>query len=195
MGHSSFALCLQGGGVFVVFGSNVTITSSSIYGNTASLSQGGGIRVNQGSVSLINCQVHSNQASSVRALMFKSSHRPDGRLTFCSLFLQGGGVAISVWGGTVSIVNSQIYSNTATNDVRADVRNFPSPPRGRLTICLLFAGRRCLRPFRHGHDVVFLNLREYSFWKCACLCGKLPIAPMGKCLADMSNLTLAFLAF
>ena len=39
-------------------------------------------------------------------------------------FLQGGGVY--VWGGTVSIVNSQIYSNTATY-VRARLQKFPSP--------------------------------------------------------------------
>ena len=45
----------------------------------------------------------------------------DSRIARC---LQGGGVA--VWGGTVSIVNSQIYSNTATY-VRTDIRNFPSP--------------------------------------------------------------------
>jgi len=46
----------------------------------------------------------------------------DSRIARC---LQGGGV--SVWGGTVSIVNSQIYSNTATPYVRTDIRNFPSP--------------------------------------------------------------------
>ena len=45
----------------------------------------------------------------------------DSRFARC---LQGGGVY--VYGGTVSIVNSQIYSNTATY-VRAVSRNFPSP--------------------------------------------------------------------
>ncbi len=58
------------------------------------------------------------------ALIFKNSHRPNGRLTFCSLFAQGGGV--DVRGGTVSIVNSQIYSNTAPT-VRAHLQKFPSP--------------------------------------------------------------------
>jgi hypothetical protein len=38
--------------------------------------------------------------------------------------LQGGGVV--VFGGTVSIVNSQIYSNTA-GDVRARLQKFPMP--------------------------------------------------------------------
>ena len=47
----------------------------------------------------------------------------DSRIARC---LQGGGV--SVWGGTVSIVNSQIYSNTATACVRAHLQKFPSPP-------------------------------------------------------------------
>jgi hypothetical protein len=46
----------------------------------------------------------------------------DSRIARC---LQGGGVY--VYGSTVSIVNSQIYSNTATY-VRTDIRNFPSPP-------------------------------------------------------------------
>ena len=45
----------------------------------------------------------------------------DSRFARC---LQGGGVRVS--GGTVSIVNSQIYSNTATN-VRAHLQKFPSP--------------------------------------------------------------------
>ena len=47
----------------------------------------------------------------------------DSRFARC---LQGGGVI--VWGGTVSIVNSQIYSNTA-NSVRTHLQKFPSPPR------------------------------------------------------------------
>ena len=46
----------------------------------------------------------------------------DSRFARC---LQGGGV--EVLGGTVSIVNSQIYSNTA-GDVRAHLQHFPSPP-------------------------------------------------------------------
>jgi hypothetical protein len=46
----------------------------------------------------------------------------DSRFARC---LQGGGVA--VWGGTVSIVNSQIYNNTASY-VRAHVQKIPSPP-------------------------------------------------------------------
>ena len=51
---------------------------------------GGGVAVVQGLVSIVNCQLYSNQATN------------------------GGGVA--VMGGTVSIVSSQIYSNAATWD-------------------------------------------------------------------------------
>jgi hypothetical protein len=40
-------------------------------------------------------------------------------------FLQGGGVYVD--GGSVSIVNSQIYSNTASH-VRTHLQKFPSPP-------------------------------------------------------------------
>jgi len=39
-------------------------------------------------------------------------------------FLQGGGVYVG--GGTVSVMNSQIYSNTAAF-VRARLQKFPSP--------------------------------------------------------------------
>ena len=72
---------------------------------------------------LHNCE-RFGQLQEVRATeTLKSSQRPDGRLTFCSL-LQGGGVHTGY--GIVSIENSQISSNTAIS-VRADVRNFPSP--------------------------------------------------------------------
>ena len=47
----------------------------------------------------------------------------DSRFARC---LQGGGVAVYT-GGSVSIVNTQIYSNTALGTVCARVRNFPSP--------------------------------------------------------------------
>jgi hypothetical protein len=102
----------------------------------------------------------------------------DSRFARC---LQGGGVYVG--DGTVSIVNSQIYSNTAQY-VRAHLHKFPSPRwenRGRA--CLdsrlyrsMFAGRRYLHQFRHGHDNVFLDLWEYS---CPCSCSKDPIVTMG----------------
>jgi hypothetical protein len=130
MGDSRFSCCLQGGGVYVGSGT-VTITSSSIYGNTAPYVrahvqkfpshpdvkvadvlaltlactarclQGGGVYVNSGTVTITSSSIHGNTA------------------------LQGGGVSVNSY-GTVSIVNSQIYSNTA-DYVHADVRNSPSP--------------------------------------------------------------------
>jgi hypothetical protein len=54
------------------------------------------------------------------------------------------------------------------------------------THVLLVLGRRCLRPlrlYRHGLDNVFLDHRQHSFWKCACLCAKPPIAPKWEPLA------------
>jgi len=56
----------------------------------------------------------------------------------------------------------------------------PHHPHGRLTFCSLFAGRRCLRLFRHGHNNVFLDLREHSFICCACSCFKSSHRPDGR---------------
>ena len=58
-------------------------------------------------------------------------------------------------------------------------------PDGRLIFCLLFAGRRCVhRRQWHGELLNVHHHRQYS-WFCACSRSKLPIAPMGKCLAPM----------
>jgi hypothetical protein len=90
MGDSCFACCLQGGGVYVLSGT-VTITSSSIYGNTADyvrscskvpiapmgnsrfarFLQGGGVYVGGGTVSIMNSQIYSNTAAYVRARLQK----------------------------------------------------------------------------------------------------------------------------
>ena len=69
------ARCLQGGGVYVNSGT-VTITSSSIHGNTAL--QGGGVSVNSygGTVSIVNSQIYSNTADYVRADV-RNSPSPD----------------------------------------------------------------------------------------------------------------------
>ena len=66
-----------------------------------------------------------------------------------------------------------------------DLAKFPSPP-WETHVLLVFTGRRCLCLFRHRHNDVLLNHRQHSFWIGACSCSKLPIAPMGKCLVDMS---------
>jgi hypothetical protein len=102
------ARCLQGGGVYVSNSGTVTITSSSIHGNTASVY----VRAHVQKIPLSRWEITS-----------RSLFAGDSRFARC---LQGGGVQFSSYGGTVSIVNSQIYSNTA-DYVRADVRNSPSP--------------------------------------------------------------------
>ena len=110
----------------------------------------------------------------------------DSRFACC---LQGGGVYVG--SGTVTITSSSIYGNTASY-VRAHVQKFPSPRwENRGLACLdsrlyrsMFAGRRCLCLFRHGHDNVFLDLREYRL-RCACSCSIVPIA---RCLRETHDL-------
>ena len=136
MGDSHVACCLQGGGVYVSSGT-VTITSSSITGNTAS--------------------------GDVRAYV-QNFPSPRWDLTnVLRLCFQGGGVYIN--SGTVTISSCTISGNTAADIVRAHIQKLSSPP-WETHKCLLFAGRRCLCLFWHGHDNVFLDLREYS-WLCA----------------------------
>ncbi len=91
---------------------------------------GGGVYVEGGTVAISSCTISGNQdpnfgATRVRATetsKFPIAPLGDSRFARC---LQGGGVA--VLGGAVSIVNSQIYSNTAAS-VRAHLQKFPSPP-------------------------------------------------------------------
>jgi hypothetical protein len=130
MGDSSFARCLQGGGV-AVFGGTVSIVNSQIYSNTAPLgagvyvasstsvpavtitsslitgntansasSGGGGVIVSGGRVAISSCTISGNTAS------------------------QGGGV--TVYGGTVTISSCTISGNTA-GLVRAHPQKFPMP--------------------------------------------------------------------
>jgi len=99
MGDSRVACCLQGGGVYV-FSGTVTITSSSIYGNAAK-----GVRAYIYHFPSPQCETHvllvvCREAVSIPfmaqsrlrlprsvgielkmcALMFRSSHRPDGEM-------------------------------------------------------------------------------------------------------------------
>jgi hypothetical protein len=106
-------------------------------------------------------------------------------------FLQGGGV--HVWSGTVSIVNSQIYSNTATwqGYVRAADLQFSQRPNGKLTFCSLLAGRRCLCQFRrHSDHLIVHHQWEYSFLCARALILKSSQCPDGK-IADALALILA----
>jgi hypothetical protein len=62
--------------------------------------------------------------SAPETLPEKVSIAPMGCSRVLRMCLQGGGVFVS--SGTVSIVNSQVYSNYAL-PVRAHAKNFPSP--------------------------------------------------------------------
>ena len=109
-GRLTFACCSQGGGIFVEFSrysGTVTITSSLISGNTANH-----VRA--------RC-AHAQKFPSRSRSKVPIAPMGDSRFARC---LQGGGVHVAY--GSVSIVNSQIYSNTA-DYVRADIRKFPSP--------------------------------------------------------------------
>jgi hypothetical protein len=58
-----------------------------------------------------------------RPCKFSIAPMGDSRFARCS---QGGGIRVGVYGRSVTIVNSQIYSNTASN-VCNRLQNFPSP--------------------------------------------------------------------
>ncbi|KOO31403.1 hypothetical protein Ctob_015846 [Chrysochromulina tobinii] len=84
-------------------------------------------------------------------LAFEISHRPNGKLTFCSL-LTGRWCRSLRRHSDHLIVHHKLEHS--------------------------FNWRRCRCRFCHSHDNVFLDLRESSFL-CACSCSKVPIAPMG----------------
>ena len=141
MGNSRFARCLQGGGVYVSSGT-VTITSSSIYGNTAYYvcahlqkfpsTQGECLADMQFDFRRsIGIKSFSTRDGYVPALP-ANPHRPMGNSRFARC-LQGGGVYVS-YSGTVTITSSSIYGNTAYH-VCAHLQKFPSPRWGFNMFC------------------------------------------------------------
>ena len=81
----------------------------------------------------------------------------------------------------MSIVNSQIYSNTATN-VRAHLQNLKVPiaPMGdSLLFRCLFAGCWCPCPVWHSDHLIVHHQWEHSRHS-GYSGSKVPIAPMGK---------------
>ena len=132
-GRLTFARCLQGGGVWVG-GGTVTFDSCTITGNTATY-----VRAHPQNFPsprwefLLTCPIDSHLSIRIHYWFYqgdvRASHAcklpiaPMGDLRFARC-LQGGGIA--VFGGSVSIVNSQIYFNTAVF-VRARLQKFPSP--------------------------------------------------------------------
>jgi hypothetical protein len=118
--------------------------------------------------------------------MFKSSHRPQGKLMGDSRFarcLQGGGVYVQ--GGTVAISSCTISGNGAYS-VRAPVQYFPSLP-WETHVYSLFTGRRCLCGGWHG-DLLIVHHKWELRWQCARSRSKVPIAPMGKLLTHSLRL-------
>ena len=74
--------------------------------------QGGGLYIlSGGTATLINSNIYSNTASSVRARLCVMFHGPDGTLRARVFFyLQGGGLYIV---GTATLTNTNVYSNEA----------------------------------------------------------------------------------
>jgi hypothetical protein len=153
---------------------------------------------------LHNCE-RFGQLQGVRAAeTLKISHRPHGRLTFCSLFAgrwclclfrhsvhlivhhqwehsllcarSSSKVPIAPMGDCLADMPNSIFAVLLGSDLVLPVRGTCQPrlhnahgPDGIFTcVALVLAGRRCLRLFRHGHDNVFLHLREYSFFCARC---------------------------
>ena len=113
-------------------------------------------------------------------LMFESSHRPHGRLMFCS-FLQGGGVCVYSGTGTVTMTSCSITGNTASGSVRAHVETSHRPDGIFTCFALLLAGRRCVHRRWHGELLIVHHHGQHSLL-CACSRSKVPMAPMGNAL-------------
>ena len=135
--------------------------------------QGGGVHIGDGTVTISSCTITGNTARDVRTHV-QISHRPHADMPKSTLIFQFGSIFVLPGIGTCQ-------PRLQTSD----------RPHGKLTFCSLFAGRWCRSPDGHGLDNVFLDLREHSY-RCACSCSKVSIAPMGKCLVDMSISILIF---
>ena len=133
--------------------------------------QGGGVYIVSGTATFSYCTITGNSAGYVRdhAQKFPS---PRWETHVCSACcLQGGGIRVG--GGSVSLIYCQVHSNQASY-VRGLIFKSSPLPDGKLTFCSLFAGRRCLCPFRHRHNDVLLDHRQHSFCSGACSCGNFP---------------------
>jgi hypothetical protein len=137
--------------------------------------QGGGFYVQDGTVSIVNSQIYSNTASKVRAShACKLPIAPMGKLLKCLPRL--------------TLAQLQTHRSTTVGTCHRDLANFPSPP-WETHVCSLFAGWRCQCRGRHSGHLIVHHQREHS-----CLgarsCSKLPIAPMGKVLTCLHQLSL-----
>eukprot|EP00900_Chrysochromulina_parva_P008785 jgi/Chrpa1/17908/Chrysochromulina_OHIO_Genome00022144-RA len=109
----------NGGGVFVN-GGTVTLSSCTISGNSAN--NGGGVYVQGGTVSIVNSQLYSNGATNGGGVFVNG-----GTVTLSSCTISGNtainGGGVAVFGGTVAISSCTISGNTV--QVHAHVRKFP----------------------------------------------------------------------
>jgi hypothetical protein len=126
---------------------------------------------------------------SMCVLTLQTSHRPNGKLTFCSL-LAGRWCLCRGWLSDHLIVHHQWEHRWLCCARCAHAQKFPMPQWETHVLLVVCIGRRCLRLFWHGLDNVFLDHRQHSFL-CACSHSKSPIAPIGKLLTCLPRLTLA----
>jgi hypothetical protein len=114
--------------------------------------------------------------------MFKSSHRPNGRLTFCSLFA-GRWCLCRGWHSVDRELPDLLQHSSQCARSSSKV---PIAPMGdsRVAHCLQGGG-----VYVRGGTVSIVNSQIYSntasLVRASHAC-KFPIAPMGKCLIDMS---------
>ena len=110
-------------------------------------------------------------------LMLKSSLRPMGKLLTCLARL--------------SLAQLRLWRSGELQGVRAaETLKVPITPHGKLTICSLFAGRRCLGPEWHSGHIIVRHQWEHSLlYKCASSYSKFPIAPMGRWLTCPNRLS------
>jgi hypothetical protein len=116
----------------------------------------------------------------------KSSHRPHGKIAECRWdFLLTCPNRLSSFNWDRSLVLP------GTRTCQSRLQNPIAPMGDSRLFCLLFAGRRCLCLGRHSDHLIVHHQWERSY-QCKCSCSKVPIAPMGKCLVDMSISILIF---
>jgi hypothetical protein len=178
-------LYLQGGGgVDIGEGFTVTLSSCTITGNTAvsvrahaqnfPLPQWESCRRACPRLTLALLQTLRSTTGCTCHRDLEKFPSPRWETHVCSACcLQGGGVRVGE--GTVTVSSCTISGNAAAN-VCTLMFKTSHPPDGRLTCCLLFAGRRCLCPeWRHsGHLIV-----RHQWEQCAHSRSIVPIAPMG----------------
>ena len=113
------------------------------------------------------------------ALIFNISHRPVGNIA-----------DVLAPTGHSHLCSTAIASvNYTVGTCRRDLQCFHRP-HASLTFCSLVAGRWCRSLGRHSGHLIVHHQWEHSI--CACSCSKVPIAPMGKSLHDMSISILIF---